>query len=84
MTKRLEGFAYCRDKPTETVFDVLKWAFKRHKEKFGFFPDYGECSDKDVKEEFIFEGIQIVPRRLWLVGMVWLTGENVKRSVVND
>ena len=67
------GFAFCRDNKRWTIDDVLKYGIVRFYEKYPNEKiDFIECSIKEASENFMYENINVVPRKIWMPGNIWI------------
>jgi hypothetical protein len=76
------GFGFVRDTGLEPLVTTLAKAYEKYVKKVGEAPTEIECSIKDSKEEFQFEGVTVKPMRCWMPGNVWMSSKNVKRTEV--
>ena len=67
------GMLWVRDAPNQILLDIIDSGAKYFNIKYGFYPDYIECSFDDAQKKFDYNGMEVVPDHLFNKGVVWMT-----------
>jgi len=78
------GRMYSKDKPTQTLEELLKDSFALFEKRIGKKPEYGVVSVKDRTEPFEFDGVMMFPKKI-MVGSCWLTlAQGIEKQPITE